>query len=240
MIRRGLLVAVSLCVILGAMAWKIGTMRGQAASAAEISDTTGPAAQGQGQTYAAIAGFRSAKFGETEDAVRAAISTDFGKSGDDVKVVENPVERTKALIVEVSDLVPETGKARVTYVLGYKSKALIQVNVLWGTPIVPDTTAVGIGRTGLVLKSYFARQNFDPKFTIRDRKLKNGVLVFQSRDAQGHLVRLVYIQAPIGKPKPASADEAAAAEKKSIYLLNLSYVANPAAPDILTIKEGDF
>lgn len=238
MIRRGLLVAVSLCVILGAMAWKIGTMRGQAASAAEISDAT--ASPAQGQAYTVIAGFRSAKFGETEDAVRAAISADFGKSGDDVKVVENPVERTKALVVEVSDLVPETGKARVTYVLGYKSKALIQVSVLWGTPIVPDTTAVGIGRTGLVLKSYFARQNFDPKFTIRDRRLKNGVLVFQSRDAQGHLVRLVYIQAPVGKPKQASADEAAAAEKKSIYLLNLSYVANPTAPDILTIKEGDF
>jgi hypothetical protein len=237
MIRRGLLVAITLCVVLGAMAWKIGTMRGQSAVAAE---TEQPAAGAASPAHAVIGGFRSAKFGETEDAVRAAISTDFGKSGDDVKVLENPVERTRALIVQVTDLVPDTGNARVTYVLGYKSKALIQVNVLWGTPIDPETTAVGISKTALVLKSYFARQNFDPKTTIRDRKARNGILVFQSRDAEGHLVRLVYNQIPLGKPKQAPADATAKPEQKFVYLLNLAYVANPVSPDILTIKNGDF
>ena len=187
--------------------------------------------------FSDVAGFRSAKFGDTEEAVRSAISKDFSKSTDDIKVVENPVQRTKVLVVDISDLIPETGKARVSYIFGYKSKALIQVSILWGTSISPETTDVKIARTALVLKNYFSGQGFDPKRTVRDRDIKNGVVVFQSVDKDNRLVRLLYVSAPALVSKT---DKSKPTDAKTRYALNLAYVANPVSPDIFSIKSGAF
>lgn len=237
MIQRGLIVAASLCVIIGFGAWKSGVFTSEPADAAETAQAA-TTAKTDAPAGAQVDGFRSAKFGDNEDAVRKAIAKDFDISGDDIKTVVNPVQRTKALIIRAKDLIPDTGEARITYILGYKSQALIQVNVLWGTAVTPDVTEVAIARTALILKNYFSGQGYDPKRTVHDRRLKNGVLVFQSTDSEKRLVRLLYIDVPIKqKDAKAAADDKS---KKSAYALSLNYIADPANPDILKIKPGSF
>lgn len=238
MIQRGLIVAASICILLGFGAWRSGVFTSDSADAAETTQSASDAAKPDAAKTARIDGFRSAKFGDSEEAVREAIEKDFGKSAGDIKSVESPIQRTKTLIVRVNDLIPDTGEAQVAYVLGYKSKALIQVNVLWGTAVTPKTTGVAIARTALILKSYFNNQGYDRKRIIHDRRMKNGVLVFQTTDEEKHLLRLIYIDVPIGKKKDAKADDKA--EKKSAYALTLNYIADPVNPDILRIKPGEF
>lgn len=246
MVQRGLIIAASLCVVFGAGAWKTGLFQSDIADAAETAQTVQTAsvtAAGAAKAGAEIDGFRSAKFGMTEDAVRAAILTDFNKSSDDIKAAENPVQRTKSLTVRTSNLIPETGEARISYIFGYKSNALIQVNVLWGTTVTADITGADIARTALILKSYFESQSYNPKHIIRDRRMRNGVLLFQSTDAAKHLVRLIYLSAPFQAGKQGDKlknNEDTKAAKKSAYALSLNYISNPAAPDILTIKAGEF
>jgi hypothetical protein len=233
MMKRGFWALLAVVALVATVIWKMSLAPGQAAPA------TGEApAAAQPGNFASITGFRSAKFGADEDAVRDAIKADFGKSGDDVKVVESPVARTRSLAVRVKDLIPETGEAEIGYVLGYKSKALIQVNVLWGTPVTADTTGVSIAKTALLLRNYFSEQHYDPKTIIRDRKFNGGVLSFQASDAEGHLVRLLYREIPIGKPVKSEGDKKV--EQKKAYTLTLSYVANPKAPDIFSIEKGAF
>lgn len=238
MIQRGLIVAASICVVIGVGVWKSGVLTSEPAVAAETTQATPDAARLEAAKGARIDGFRSAKFGDLEEAVREAINKDFGKSAGDIKSIESPIQRTKTLIVRVNDLIPETGEAQIAYILGYKSKALIQVNVLWGTAVTPKTTGVTIARTALVLKNYFNNQGYDRKRIIHDRRMKNGVLVFQTTDEDKHLLRMIYIDVPIAKGKDVKVDDKA--EKKSAYALTLNYIADPANPDILKIKPGEF
>jgi hypothetical protein len=90
----------------------------------------------QNASSALVEGFRSAKFGADEKAVRAAIKADFGLDAKAVSAEENPIEKTTALVTAVDTLEPG-GKAQIAYILGYKSKKLIQVNVVWGAPVDP-------------------------------------------------------------------------------------------------------
>ncbi|MFL5289866.1 MAG: hypothetical protein ACJ8AW_55135 [Rhodopila sp.] len=82
-------------------------------------------------TGRAVDGFRSAKFGMTEDQVRSAIEADFHASGDAIQASENPAELTRVLTVRATDLLEGGGAARVSYIFGYKTKKLIQVSVTW-------------------------------------------------------------------------------------------------------------
>ena len=73
---------------------------------------------------ATIEGFRGAHFGMTEDQVREAIKKDFPTAAAKLKVTIHPTEKTAVLSLLVPDLLPHSGNARVSYILGYKSKKL--------------------------------------------------------------------------------------------------------------------
>ena len=70
-----------------------------------------------GAQAAQVEGFRSAKFGADEKAVRAAIKADFGIEAKSVRTEVNPLEKTTALLIEMPDLEPG-GKAQIAYILG--------------------------------------------------------------------------------------------------------------------------
>ena len=89
-----------------------------------------------------IDGFRSAKFGMDEKQLLRAISKDFRIPKTKIKNLTNPIEKITALEVTVPKLLAFGGPARVQYILGYKSKKLVNVSVLWGegrgdTPYTP-------------------------------------------------------------------------------------------------------
>src|SRR5260221_2226146 len=85
-----------------------------------------------------VDGFRSAQWGMTEPQVKAVIHKDFNIAPEKIKSEENLAERTHVLTVVVPDLLEGAGAARVSYIFGYTTKKLIQVNLLWGTAIDPQ------------------------------------------------------------------------------------------------------
>ena len=242
MFRRGLIIGLLACAGLGFLIWKMNEGEGIAAQNEAVVDTTTsstntPATNNEGTL---VDGFRSAKFGDDEEAVRAAIKKDFGLSGDDIKVLTNASLRTRLLSIRVKNLLPDSGDSQIIYTLGYKSKALFHVYVLWGTPVSPNATAISVAKTAISLKSYFNTLGFDPKKTIRDRKLKNGaILSFHGADAAGRAVDLIYNENK-GRPAGKDANGKATAAVKPAYTLRLSYSKDPKNPDVFEIGKGEF
>ncbi len=198
-----------------------------AQTAATVAD---PAASPDG-AVATLTGFRSASFGDDEDAVRAAIKADFDLEGDAITEGTNTVERTRVLTVSVPDILPDGGTAQISYIFGYQSKTLIQVGVLWSAATDPEMTDEMMYANGDVLRSYLASAGYVPETVSRDVVLENGILLFRGSDASGHAAILL-LQGRFEENEgqrtlfPAS--------------LTLLYAASPDDPDILTIKKGDF
>ncbi|OYQ37409.1 hypothetical protein CHU95_01580 [Niveispirillum lacus] len=180
-----------------------------------------------------VEGFRNARFGMTEAQVRDAIGKDFKLSGDAIQKLEDPTERTSALIVKVNDLLPDSGPAVVAYLLGYKSKKLFRVNVIWGQEIGSPTKPQQIVGTANSLRNYLVAQGYRQEGLILNQSLgPDNILVFQGTDQQGRLTELVL---GILKKPPAQPD---AQPEIAGASLRLSYVEKPAEPDIYRVPGG--
>lgn len=178
-----------------------------------------------------IDGFRSAKFGGDEKAVRAAIKTDFGLGEAAIRAEVNPLEKTTALLIEVPELDPG-GKAQIVYILGYVTQRLIQVNLVWGAPVDPAATAGRLAGAAILLRNYFAEQPFPPDRRQQDQRLADGsVLYFQGMDPQGRQVILLLQSAAV----PAAGET-----PEAVHSLRLSYIADPRTPDVYRLKAGSF
>ena len=145
----------------------------------------------------------------------------------------DPTERTGALMVKVNDLLPDSGPAVVAYLLGYKSKKLFRVNVIWGqeigSPIKPEQI-VGAANS---LRNYLLAQGYRQEGLIVNQPLdSDNILVFQGTDTQGRLTELIL---GILKKPPAKPD---AQPEVSGASLRLSYVEKPAEPDIYRVPGG--
>jgi hypothetical protein len=181
---------------------------------------------------AAVLGFRSARFGMTEEEVRSAIEKDFGLEGDEVEVTVPDLPRTPILRVRVDNLIEETGPAVVNYVLGYKSQRLFRVNVVWGTPVDPNTTAATINKVSTLLQQYFEGQNFPAENVTRRLRINNNtVMLLRAADLEGRTVALLLQQAQV---------QAEGEEVRWAYLLRLSYILDPENLDVYQLEPGDF
>lgn len=183
-------------------------------------------------TPAKIDGFRKAKFGMSEDEVRDAIMQDYGMSDSDVKRDTNPVQMTTALTVDVKDLLPGTGLARVTYLFGYKSSKLFSVVIVWARALSAADTQEVLVEASAVLRAHFETESF-PKGVLVDNSLPDGsVLVFRGVDGQGRMVALTAtgVYTPVGQKEAAQPDP----------VLRLTYIEDPQHPDVYTIKQGEF
>ena len=86
-----------------------------------------------------IDGYRSARFGMSESGVLEAIEADFSFARDAVIRNTHEMEKTVVLTIFVDNLVDGTGRTEVAYILGFRSRTLIQVNLLWR--LAPGTAA---------------------------------------------------------------------------------------------------
>jgi len=180
-----------------------------------------------------VEGFRNARFGMTESQIRDAIGKDFKLSGDAIQRVEEPTERTTALIVKVNDLLPDSGPAVIAYLLGYKTKKLFRVNVIWGQEIGSPTKPEQVVGTANALRNYLLGQGYRQEGLILNQSLgDDNVLVFQGSDAQGRLTELIL---GITKKPPAQPD---AQPEVAGASLRLSYVEKPKEPDIYRVPGG--
>ena len=177
-------------------------------------------------------GFRSAQYGMDEEAVRAAIKSDFDVEGDAITVGSNTVERTKVLTIRVPDVLPDGGLADVSYVFGYTSGELIQVGISWSAAIDPTVDAQRLYANGDVLVAYFAAAGYVPETVRSGIVLNDGILLFRGEDSQGHATVLL-LQGEF----ETLAEDQRALNPVSLALL---YAKDSENPDIFQIQPGQF
>jgi hypothetical protein len=199
--------------------------------------TDQPASAQPAAPVAQVDGFRSAKWGMTDAQVKDAIRKDFNIAPDKTKSDENLSERTTVLTITVPDLVESTGAARVSYIFGYTSKKLIQVNVLWGAAVDPQASPDKIVAAANELRQLFVDSGYQPDTVVTNAKLPDGsVIVFKGQDADKHTT-ILRLAAGTVTPTAAKGEQAKPVETAA---LSLSYILDASNPDIYRIKKGLF
>lgn len=186
---------------------------------------------------ATVEGFRSAQFGMTEDQVKQAIAADFKIQPRAVLKQVNKVDRTTILSVRVADLLPESGTAQVNYKLGYKTKKLIQVDVIWSPAVDPKVTPATLTAILINLRQYLQERGFAKEKTVVNASTQqpNILLMFRAQDEHDRVVALLgqfKFDPKAEKEKQLKTDEPVA--------VIVSYVLDPKAPDIFKIEKGKF
>ena len=183
------------------------------------------------QKWAVVNGFRSANFGMKERDVLKAIKKDFGIGKKQVSRKTHPNEKTVTFGIQVDKLLPESGPAKVFYIMGYKSKRLIHINVIWGKPITKKPNAEAIVATANQLRNHFAQKKYQKEGFALNAPLGEGViLVFQGKDRKGRAAKILLVN-------PKAEGDTKVGEN---IALTLSYIEKPMDPDVFRIKEGDF
>jgi hypothetical protein len=185
--------------------------------------------------HANVEGFRSARWGMDAAQAKAAIYKDFGIAAEKVKTEENAAERTTVLSVTVNDLLEGAGPARVSYVLGFKTKKLIQVTILWGTPVDQQAQPGKIVIAANQLRQLFLDSGYQPDTVVTNARMADGtILVFQGQDADKHttVLRLANTPAPTKGLKTEGTGGS--------VVLSLSYTLDSRSPDIFRLKKGQF
>jgi len=181
--------------------------------------------------WAKIVGFRSAKFRMSMNQVKKAIYRDFELRDNKITTMKHPTEQTESLGITVEKLLPNSGKARVVYVFGYKTKRLIQINILLGHPVDTIVTPQQIVDSGNLLGNHFFKKRYQEDGLVAHARLNDGsILIFRGKDQKGHMVLL-----RLSNPQPNSED------KEDLKIsLSLSYIEKPGEPDAYKLKDGDF
>ncbi|RFC65993.1 hypothetical protein DYI37_00470 [Fulvimarina endophytica] len=193
---------------------------------------------------ATIEGFRSAKFGMDEAAVRSAIESDFGVASDAIVESANGAERTRILTVDGVEVLDGGGPAAVSYVFGYESNTLGQVSVLWavggeggegGEQVVNADKLVA---NADVLQNYFLQSGYAADSVVVNVPVPEGLVVFRGSDAEGHMAVLL-LRGTLAEGE-AGADGAAAQPVLTPTNLLLAYLADPQKPDVFRVEPGQF
>ena len=190
----------------------------------------------QANPWSKITGFRSAKFEMNEKSVYRAIAKDFKMAKSKVKKITHPAEKTTILEIIVPDLFSIGGIAKVGYVLGFKSRKLIQVNVFWGKGFAEKVDGQAVVLTANTLRTHFLKKRY-----IKDKLVVNGKLsdthtiAFRGKDQKNRMISLLL-------NVPRRQEEETHEEALNNITLVLSYIADPDNPDIRSIKveEGEF
>jgi hypothetical protein len=181
--------------------------------------------------WANIDGFRSAKFGTSMKNVKNAIYKDFQLRGSKVSTIKHPTEQTQSLGITVEQLLPNSGKARIVYVFGYKTNKLIQVNVLLGHPVDTSVTPQQIVDSGNILGNHFFKKRYQEDGLVAHARLNDGsILIFRGKDQKGRMVLL-----HLSNPQPN--DKNSEGIKMT---LSLSYIEKPGRPDAYQLEDGAF
>lgn len=186
-----------------------------------------------------VTGFRGARFDMDETQLRAAVMADFGVKPEAIKVVPNAMERTTALVVSLHSLDPGPGAATAVYIMGYKTKKLIQVNLVWAQNAASDKADSGPYLVaGVQLANYFNGFGWrDGKVTIGAPSGPNTLLMFAAEDGKTGAVQVV-VDGVAFERKDGKVETAPQAPGS--VSLRVAYIANRTAPDIFKLEPGRF
>lgn len=197
------------------------------------------AISGQAGTSVEVLGFRSARFGMDEAAVRKAATGDFDIKAAQLVAGENPSERTKILTARAPGVLPDGGAADVSYVLGHASKKLTQVSVLWSAGTDPTIDGDKLVANGNVLRNYFLSAGYEPRSIVTDVAVPEGLLMFRGSDAKGRMAVLL-LRGNLAASVPVEGANEPAPPVLTPTSLLLAYIENPQKPDVFTLKPGQF
>jgi len=229
--------AATLAIAVALAGWPIANL-----GAAEPAQSAQPQDQAaEPAEPARVEGFRSARWGMTDAQVKAALLKDFNIAADKLQTEENTSERTTVLSATVNEPLEGAGKARVSYILGYSSKKLIQVNVVWGTAIDPQVKPERVVAAANQLRALFLSSGYDPATMASNVATGQGTItVFQGQDSEKHTTLLRLVSSPAPAPaKQRGKNEKQEAAAPQVALL-LSYVQDARNPDIYRLKKGQF
>ena len=102
-------------------------------------------------------GFRSAKFGQSQQQVLQSIRNDFGVFKKSVIKTTHRINKTPMLTVKLTSLEPFSAAATIHYVFGYKSKRLIQVDVFWNVKTKNKQIKNNFIRSSILLSESFQK-----------------------------------------------------------------------------------
>lgn len=182
---------------------------------------------------ALVEGFRQARFGMSEPEVRQAIRRDFPAAAGRLSRATHPRERTTVLSVAVGDLLPDAGPAQLSYILGYVSKRLVQVNVAWSSDGRTAARDEAVVAGANALRDHFQAWRWAPSDEVvaNQQVGAHTFLVFRAAQADGRTVLLLLSGvAAAGRADPASPP----------LTLQLSYIRDRKTPDIFRIESGRF
>lgn len=181
-------------------------------------------------------GYRSAHFGMTEAAVYTAIDADFAIPPDSVERINNAIEKTSGLIITVEDLVAHTGRAEITYIFGYQTKKLIQVNLFWRAPVTNDGATDRLSRAARVMAGRISLWGI-PSHRIEPNTLtQDGATLMYRGQSKNGMIALISMRV-------TSEDETSLSNSTLSVdgsWLRVSFVENDGALDIFKIKPGQF
>ena len=180
--------------------------------------------------WANIDGFRSAKFGMRMDEVKQAILRDFGITDSKIDTISHPTEQTQSLGISIDQLLPTSGKSRVVYVFGYKSKRLMQVNILMGHPVDTNITSQQVVDLGNILGNHFFKKRYQEDGLVANATLNDGsILIFRGKDQKGRMALLRLLNTQQNNKN-----------NEVKISLNLSYIEKPGQEDTFQLNKGDF
>lgn len=194
--------------------------------------TQGPAPAIAPETKAEVTGFRSARFGMTEAEVRQAIVKDLGVKPGDIKSEPNRGEQTTVLSVRAADVLPGGGVADVSYVLGYKTKHLIQVGITWSKATDDKMTPEQLFSDSSVLRSHFLSAGYKPDTIATNMPINGGLLMFRGSDDKDRTTMLI-LQGTLTQGENNQ-------RVLTPTALLLFYVADAKSPDVYRLPPGSF
>ncbi len=148
-----------------------------------------------------------------------------------MRVSQNGAEHTQVLSIKASDVLPEGGGAEVSYVLGYKTKKLIQVSVSWSKATDDKLTPERLVSNADTLHAYFMAAGYKPDTIVNNVAVSNGLLLFRGGDAAGHTTVLLLQGTTTGDKTPRAFSPNA---------LVLFYLADAKNPDVYRVQPGKF
>lgn len=120
---------------------------------------------------AEVNGFRSAKFGQKESEVIAALKKDLGVTDKEVTTLTDPQTSMKVLSVKLKGFEPLEQPAVVNYVFGYECSCLTQVSVNWDVSAMKDQKTMLVRLGSLV--NYFQGLSWKEGESITSKLLGN-------------------------------------------------------------------
>jgi hypothetical protein len=173
--------------------------------------------------WSEIRGFRSARFGMAEKQLMRAIAKDFKIKKNNIERAVHPINETTSLSIKVSNIIAIGETVEISYILGYKSKKLAQINLRWaGEDEKKIQSVVGVAN---LLRNHFEKKRYKKDTHLINRKIdENQSIVFRGADKKGRMIVLLLITSSI--------------ENK--VELRLSYMLEPYTPDLSDTTKGKF